>query len=132
MGISKFGLENYKRMAVAVYDFKIDGGKQGEIAISSEVIPKGAVITNGFIHVFQEVTSEGNATIALRVKTANDVKAATAKGDFSVDALIACEPKGTVAKMIKANKHYPITMTIAGADLTAGRFAVVLEYAITS
>lgn len=108
--------------AVDIYDFSIHGGAVSTINLPIE-IPNGAVIIGAYVDVLTPVTSGGSATIALGLNTNTDVLAATAIGSFTgviVAKAQAASFKLTASRRLKA--------TIATAALTAGKFAVYVEW----
>ena len=115
--------------ARAHYDFAVDGGAVGDIALRGEKIPSGAVITDVLIKVDTGLTSGGAATVALKAESAADLNAADAisgapwsaagvkRGDLDADTA----PVLTTAERT-------ITATVATATLTAGKFSVLVTY----
>lgn len=126
------GLVTQKGVALFEYDFAKHGGAVGDIVVDPKLIPKGAVITSGVIHVLTALTSGGAATIAAKVTGANDILAATAVASFSLGALLDVVPVGTAATMVKAAAYKDLTLTVAAFALTAGKMTIALEYMITN
>lgn len=123
------GLEPAKRVAYFEYDFALDGGAIGTIALRGNRLPLGAVVTSGMIHVNTAVTSGGACTTTLGINTAVDVLASTLKGAQTLDAILDVVPVGTAATAIlAATGGLGVTMTIGVAAITAGKFTVALEY----
>jgi len=131
-GARRVGLGNsggQPRPAVGLYDFATDGGAAGDITLRGDTIPSGAVIVDALIHVDTAVTSGGAATLAIKIESAADINAADAvsgapwsttgakRGDFTA----------TTAP-IKTTAARNIVATVATADLTAGKFTVVVWY----
>lgn len=123
------GLEASKRVAYYEYDFAVEGGAVGDITLRGPGLPAGAIITDGKIHVITAVTSGGAATAALKIESAEDVLAATAKATLAINAILDVVPVRTAATSIRvtANGKKPV-MTVATAALTAGKMIVALEY----
>lgn len=140
-----------KRVAKATYSVA-DAGK-GSIAAHpmGVIIPSGATITNAFYNVRTTFTSATDAaTIALKVLSANDLKAAIAISDASDvwDAgLHGCLPgsyaEATVAgdtaildaarkaaSYILTTSNVELTLTVAVEALTAGVLDLYVEYYI--
>lgn len=130
---------NVVREGVAVYDFAVGGGTVGAIAIGV-ALPNKAVITKAWMQQLTNFTSGGFATVKLGTQQASDsgtLKAATAFDDNAFkttdqqgwhDLL----PDGTAANFTKkqtaaTNK---IILTVATADLTAGKLAVHYQYEV--
>lgn len=121
------GLAPYKRVAEFRYDFAKHGGAVGDIVLD-ELLPKGAIVTDGMIHVTTAVLSGGSATVALKLLGTEDILAATAKATLALNAKIDAVPDGTSANMIRCTAATGLTVTIATAALTAGAFTCWLEY----
>lgn len=112
------------------YDFAVDGGAQGTIAITAGTpIPLGAVVIGGYVDVITQVTG-GASTIACQVEAANDVLTAVAVASWTVGrkAVLPAPTTGalTASTAVKTTAARNISIVIAGADLTAGVFNVVL------
>ena len=123
------GLEPTKRVAYFEYDFSRDGGAVGDITLRGDKLPNDAVVNIGAIHVNTALTSGGSATIALKILSANDVKGATAVATWSANAILDTVPVGTAATSIRTTSSgLGVTMTVAVAALTAGKFTLALEY----
>lgn len=130
--LGTYGLSgNYaQRIAVATYDFAVKGGAQGAISLGV-VIPDKAIVTKSFFHVKTAFTSGGSATVALGTgEAANDIKTATAFDDaaYAVGNIGAGISDGAVANMKKMTADRTIKLTIATADLTAGKVIIFVEY----
>lgn len=117
--------------AVGLYDFALDGGVVGDITLRGDSIPSGAIIVDALLHVDTVLTSAGAATVAIKTEGAADINAADAisgapwstTGAKRVDFVATTAPiKTTAARSIKA--------TVATADLTAGKFSVVVWYLV--
>ena len=127
------GLENAKKVAYFEYDFSIHGGAAEAITVYGDVIPIGAIITSGMIHVKTAVTSAGSATVAIQALSSEDVLAATGKASLTLNALIDTVPVGTAATAIRCTSTVQsLTFTPAVAALTAGKICVALEYVVTA
>lgn len=125
-------LENFKQVGMWEYDFAKDGGAVGDITLRGPKLPVGAIIYGpGKIKVYTAVTSDGSATVALKITTAEDVLAATAKATLSANALLDAVTDGTAANAVTvATAAKGVTATVAEAALTAGKFVVALEYIV--
>lgn len=126
-GIQK-SLGSNVREARAVYDFAANGGAVGDIVLSSQ-LPPGAVILTGFVDVLTAPTSGGAATVALKVEGAADILAATAIGSLTLGRK-SIIPNGAGVNAVKTTVARNITVTVATAALTAGRFVVSLWYVV--
>ncbi len=128
------GLEKIRNFGVAMFefDFALHGGAVGTITVANDVIPDDAVIQDGFIEIKTAVTSGGGATIALHINASEDILAATGKASFSAGALLDPVCDGTAANMIKTAAKQNLSVVVAVADLTAGKFWVVVRYIVTN
>jgi len=122
-------IETSRRTATAVYDFAVDGGAVGDIALRGQKIPSGAIITDVLIDVETVLTSGGAATVALKSEGAADLNAADAisgapwstagakRGDLDADTA-----------PVKTTAERTITATVGAFALTAGKFSVIVSY----
>lgn len=118
-----------RRIARATYDFSVDGGAVGDIALGV-TIPDNAIITNVIIDIITGMTSAGGSgTIALKSEGAGDLLAAVDADTLS--GLVAGIPVGTAATSIKMTDDRELTATVAVEDLTAGKFVVFVEYMLS-
>jgi hypothetical protein len=124
-------LEGRLGWAVWEYNFALHGGAVSSIAIPPKLLPLGAIIMDGIIHVKTACTSGGSATIAVQALAAEDILAATAVANFSLNALLDVVPVGTAATMIRCTAATQLTVVIAVAALTAGVFSIGLRWGLT-
>ena len=113
------------------YDFAVDGGVQGTIAITAGTpIPNGSVVIGGYVDVTTQLTSGGSATIACQVNAANDILTAVAVASWTAGRknVLPAPTTGalTASTAVKTTADRNISIVIATADLTAGVFNVVL------
>lgn len=120
----------------AIYDFSKSGGSStASIALIGEDnklvrLPQKAIVVDCLIDVITPLTSSGSATLALGTgKAVNDLKTATAYASYT--GLMACVPVGSAATAIKMTANVIPTATIATANLTAGKIAVLLQYVLS-
>lgn len=121
------------KVARGIYDFAVDGGAVSTIALmGSTAIPSGATIVGGFIDVHTQLTSGGSATIACQVNAANDILTAVAVASWTtgVKNILPAPTTGalTASTAVRTTAARDISIVIATAALTAGRFSVVLYY----
>jgi hypothetical protein len=120
------------QVAHAKYDFSVDGGAIGAIALAATVqIPANAIIIGATLNPTTALTSGGSATIAVETSaglTAGQIKAATAVASYSIDALL----NGTVtlAAPVKTTAAGNIQITVATAALTAGILDIFVYYVL--
>lgn len=123
------GLAPGKQVAYFEYDFAVDGGAIGEIELRGNRIPAGAIITSGMIHIITAVTSVGAVEMTLGVEDLVDVMATTLKAAMTIGAILDVVPVGTAATAIlTTTAGAGVTLDIAEAAATAGKFVVALEY----
>lgn len=115
--------------AVAVYDFAVDGGAVGDIALRGDKIPSGAVIVDALINVDTVLTSGGAATVAIKTEGAADINAADAidGAPWSTAGAKRADFTATTA-VVKTTAQRTPTATVGTAALTAGKFTVVIWY----
>lgn len=119
------------------YDFAVDGGAVSTITLRGATsysvgndIPVGSVIEGGYVEVDTVPTSGGSATIAVSVEGAGDlVNAAAISGaPWSSTGRKSIIPAGTGATSVKTTAARVLTIAIATAALTAGKFRIVINY----
>ena len=119
----------------AEYDFAVDGGAVSTITLRSapdagdnqgNTIPVGSVITHGYIDVLTAVAS-ATGTVAVTAESAADMLAATGQAGLTLGRK-SIVPAATGATAVKTTAARSISITIATAVLTAGKFRVVLFY----
>lgn len=123
-----------KKIARGIYDFSVNGGAVGSTVIllpQDNLLPDNAIITNVYVDVLTTCTSGGSATVGLRLNSGTDALGATAVASLTAGAIIAGTPDGTAANMVKLTADRNITVVIATAALTAGKFAVFVEYVVS-
>lgn len=129
------GLAGLGNVAVAkmTYDFAVDGGAQGAIIpTNSPTLPSKAIILGGALDITTTLTSGGSATISLGTSagsSATSLKAATAVASWSA-GFLAIVPVFTAATYVKLTAAGRPNLTIATADLTAGKFDLNLVYVV--
>jgi hypothetical protein len=120
--------------AKMTYDFAVDGGVQGLITpTNSPTIPNKAIILGGVIDITTTLTSGGSATIALGTSagsSASALKTATAVATWAAGVTVPVTPVFTAATYVKLTAAGRLTLTVATADLTAGKFDVNVIYVI--
>lgn len=120
----------------ARYDFATHGGAVSTINLDDEdgnniVLPSGAIILDGRIDIITAMASSGGTgTIALNSESAGDLKAAVDADTLS--GIVATIPVGTAASSIKLTADRTLTVAIATAALTAGKFDLYVIYCFAS
>lgn len=127
-GNGGLGLVNNAKMT---YDFTVNGGAVSTITpTNSPTLPLGAIIFGGTLDITTSLTSGGSATIAVGIGSGAQVasiKGATAVASWGAGQL-AVIPVFTAATYHKVTAAGALTLTIATATLTAGKFDVNLMY----
>lgn len=130
-----------KRVFKGVYDFAVQGGAIGTIALYDPVygkniplnLPASFIISNVLIDGVIALTSGGSATVALTSgQNAADLLAATAYSSAPFSGSIAAGIPVSAATAIKvpATQAAPgsaVSAVVAVAALTAGQFIVHIE-----
>jgi hypothetical protein len=121
-------LQQMHRTAVGTLDFSLVGGAVGDLAVGI-TLPIKAIVRRVFFDVVTPPTSGGSATIAFKVQSAGDLKAALAIASWT--GIVAGIPDGTTATMIKATAERQVYATVATAALTAGKIKVFVDYVVS-
>jgi len=130
-----------KRVFKGVFDFAVQGGAIGSVALYDPVygkavplnLPANFIITNVLIDVVTALASGGSATVALTSgQNAADLLAATGFGSAPFSGSIAAGIPVSAATAIKipatqAEPGSQVSAVIATAALTAGQFNVHIE-----
>jgi hypothetical protein len=117
---------------VAVYDFSVLGGAVGSVTLkdldgNDAVLPKGAIIKNGFLRVLTAAASAGGSgTIAFGANTTTDLKTATDADTLS--GIVAIIPVGTAATAVALTADRNLQATIATEALTAGKIELHVDF----
>ena len=132
----RLGLALKEQLGVAMgtYSFATQGGAIGTINLKDGdgkdlKLPANAIIKNVVIDVLTAPTSGGSATIAVTAVSSGDLKAATAIASFT--GILQGIPANTVGTAIKLSSEKTLSMAIAVAALTAGKFNVLVEYVVS-
>lgn len=120
-----------KHYAEFTYDFAVDGGAQGVHTLGH--LPLGANVTEVAGQVVEAVTSLGNATVICgTTDDDNGFVASTAKAALGVNAGIGTGIPAAIQPVANSDHSRDVNITIGTADLTAGKFTIVLGYYIMS
>jgi hypothetical protein len=135
--LAKDGIAGFlQKYAIASYDFATHGGAISTIEIDGALIPRGAVCLPGHVIVHTAVTSGGSATIAVGTRnrvagtdvSTTNLKTATAIGTIGAAGVNALNTAGV--SLLATTDDQTITITIATAALTAGKFDVYVPYLV--
>jgi hypothetical protein len=113
------------------YDFAVDGGVAGTITLRSNdgKIPIASVIEGGYVDVITALTGAG-ASVAVQAEGAADTLAVAAisGAPWSTTGRKSVIPAFTGATTLKTTAARSPATVISAANLTAGKFDVVLYY----
>ncbi len=124
------GLENRLKSCICYYDFAKEGGAVGDIALRGGALPSGAIVHSGLVTIQTAVTSGGSATVALKLESAGDVLAATAKASLISPGVAVVPVITDASKWILTTGAVQVVATVAVAALTAGKLIVELFYTL--
>lgn len=115
------------------YDFTVQAGAIGSLNLNDDtgvplILPNGATVLYAVVVHSVACTSGGSATVSLGLKTAVDVLAATAVA--SMTGVVPGAPTFAANAITSFGADKPLTMAIATATLTAGKFSVYLVYVV--
>jgi hypothetical protein len=125
------------KTAQGEYDHAVDGGAISTITLRSaggssvgNELPAGSVILGGYLEVDTAATSGGTPAVSIGSEGAADL---VASGTLAATGLSTTGRKSLVpafsgATSVKTTAARSVTLTIATATLTAGKFRVVLLY----
>lgn len=118
-----------RKAAVATYSFASNGGAVGDITLTGDRVPSGAVVVDAYIKVTTALTSGGAATVAVKLESAADINAADAisGAPWSTTGAKRADFTATTAP-VTTTAARSIVATVGTAALTAGAFTVVIEY----
>lgn len=105
----------------ATYDFTVNGGTVGAKTLALS-LPAGSYVTQVYAFNTTNFTSGGSATIALAFG-ATALLTATAYNNADFTA-----PSALLAAPVKVTATSSLTMTVAAAALTAGKYRFVVHY----
>lgn len=126
-----------KRMARATYD--VTGGEHsGSSTVNSGLhslgvtLPAKSLITRSYLYVADELVDGGSGTLAIQCEDANNIKTATDMTGSSAGDSIEGESTGAASAFVGGiASDCVISAKVAGADISAGKINVFVEYVIT-
>ena len=132
--------DDLKGCARQVWDFAVNGGAVGTANLDL-LLPAGAIVTGGFIHVLEAVTTSASGTLSVGLNTTTDLLAATAAGSLTLNAILPLIPSTTAAldgnvQAAGVTNSRPVLLTaerelkaaVATGALTGGKVAIYLEW----
>ncbi len=98
------------------------------------VLPAGAIITRGWMHIVTTFTStSNNGTIALNCNSAGDLLVAVDADTIDDSAaLVTLIPDGTLAAFVLTTAERTLTYAVATNKLLTGKMHVFLEYMLST
>lgn len=123
-----------------IWDFSVNGGAIGTANLDV-LLPEGAIVTGGFVHVLTAVTTADSGTLSFGLNDGVDLLAATAAGSLTANAILPLLPNFTAALdgnaaaggvaaatplLITAERE--LKAAVATGALTAGKVAVYFEF----
>ncbi len=119
---------NAQRIAVATYDFAVQGGTQAAFNLGVALPAKSTVIRSWIYVVTQLVGT--SSTMAFSCAAANDLKTATDMTGSAAGALVEGQSTGAASAFKAVTTACNITATIAVANLTAGKMNLYVQYVV--
>lgn len=121
------GIFGVKKVATAIYDFAVLGGTVGQKTLDpANSLPAGALITGSKLDVLTVLAGGAGATVSVDTEAVGDIQAAAV---FSGAPWSTTGPKvPSAGTNVKCSVARPIKVTIAVGALTAGKFAVYIDY----
>lgn len=118
------------KYAVAEYDFAVDGGAVGTIALRGDKIPSGAIAVDALL-VVDTAVAGGTATdtLSLNSEAVGDIQAAAARSGAPWSTTGAKRVTLTATSApVKTTAVRSIGFAINGTAITAGKFRVLVTY----
>jgi hypothetical protein len=123
-----------------IWDFAVNGGAVGTANLDV-LLPEGAIVTGGFIHVLTAVTTSASGTLSFGLNTNVDLLAATAAGSLTANAILPLLPSFTAAldgnaaaggvanaTPLRLTAERELKAAVATGALTAGKVAIYLKF----
>ncbi len=139
-GVQSTPATDLVRVAIATYDFAVDGGAVSTITPAKTVnLPSGAIILGAAVRVITKPDSATHTgTVAIGTSagsSSTSVKAALVVSDATWNANAISTPVApvfTVASFVRLTAAGNITVTVATEALTAGKFDIFIFYVVGS
>ena len=123
-----------RKVALAVYDFSVDGGAIGAIVLAdAATLPDNAVVTGLSYDVLTTLTSSGdNATLAVTLPTDGAISTAIAIDDVSDPWDAGAHLGSDITPLAKKTTDArAIGVTVAVEAITAGKVVFAVEYFVS-
>lgn len=119
------------RVAVFDYDFAVDGGGQAGGITTGVNLPAKAVIEKAYFRIETQLVDAGAGTLAVHCEDADNILTAADQTGVAAGAFLASNVTGTAANMVDdIAATCDITVSIAGASTTAGKFRGYIHYQV--
>lgn len=126
---SSIGRTKYAR---AFYDFAVDAGAVGTVAMRGDTVPSGAVVLDAFVEVTTAFLPVTTTTVALTLQSAGDLRAAAltnaSPAVISTTGVKRLLLDASDADLVKATADRAISLVIAAGAVTAGVCSVIVAY----
>jgi len=117
-----------KKLVRSTYDEAVDGGAIAAYDLGED-LPANAIVTQVWFQIITQFVDGGAGTVALSCAGADDLFAAADITGSAVGTITAGVPVGTAATMFDVGASLcNVTATVAGAEQTAGKLVLWIEY----
>ncbi len=123
------GLQS-KKLMHSTFDVAVDGGTIGAIDLGED-LPANAIVTQAYFQIITQFTDAGSGTVALHCAGADDLFAAADITGSAAGTITSGVPVGTAATMFDVGTACDVTATVAGADQSAGKMVIWIEYVVS-
>lgn len=123
-------IEPSRRVARFDYDFAVDGGAVGTLALRGTKVPGTAILTDAILRVDTALTGGTvTDTVALQAESAGDLQAAAARNaaPWSTTGAKRITLTGGSAPVLLTQDR-GASLVIAATGLTAGKFRVFVAF----
>jgi hypothetical protein len=117
-------------IAYGAWDYTKTGGAiaDHEVGIT---LPNNAIVRRAWFSTIENPSLSGLPTIAFKVQSAADLKAATAANGWAADVIDGALD-GTVGAYVKLTAQRKVYATIASAAATKGKIEVFIDYVLSN
>lgn len=121
-----------KRLVRSEWDATVDGGTSGTAYDLGEDLPANAIVTQNYFQVITQVVDDGSGTIAIHCASADDLFAAADISGSAAGTITDGVATGQAATMFDVGAAAcDITLTVAGANASAGKLVHWVEYVVS-
>jgi hypothetical protein len=119
---------NAQRIAVAVYDFAVQGGTQAAFNLGV-ALPAKSTIIRSWIYTKTQLVG-ASSQMAISCETANNIKTATDLTGNAAGSYVEGASTGAASAFKDIVSACNITATISVANLTAGKLDIYVQYVV--